>query len=426
MSWYYMTAGLILYALDNAIRLSSTIATEVTLKDFSMAVKDSDFPSAPSSLSSSPSSTSALLPVDSTAEFFEVNSSSPSNGTGTGIGIGIGIGVDGSHTGVTKISYTVLSKDRRSSHPLCHLMGQYVYINIPSISSLEWHPFTISSAPTDSVTTHHIKVMGGLNNGQWTAKLHKLAMKLQDDKVRAQAHTAMHSVIDSNAVINPAHLGRRFLSVQGSYRERERGGERGRGGETATSTSNRVRDRDDNEESKDQNRQHQQQQQQQQQGQGHGEGQGQGEREGEREGEEESLSLSSITVNIDGPYGLSVTHELHKYTHVLLIGGGIGVTPLHSCLRHLVLMKMCASTSHVEAQAMADTEAGSGAGKGTGLGAGRGRNNLDDDSDNLMPFPFPDLKSVELLWSVKKIEESYIFADTVRITLGIFSTLLPP
>ena len=412
MSWYYMTAGLILYALDNAIRLSSTIATEVTLKDLTMAVKDSEFPtpspSPPSSLSSSPSSTSALLPVDSTAEFFEINSSSSSNRAANrnGNGAEVEVLIDGNHTGVTKLSYTVLSKDRRTSRPLCHLMGQYVYINIPLISSLEWHPFTISSSPTDSVTTHHIKVMGGLNSGQWTAKLHKLAMRLQDDKERAQAHTshtAMHSVIDSNAVINPAHAGRRFLSVQGS----DRGGERGRG----TSTSNRVRDRDDNEESKDQT---QQQQQQQIEGQGQGQGDGEGEREGE------PLSLSSITVNIDGPYGLSVTHELHKYTHVLLIGGGIGVTPLHSCLRHLVLMKMCSSTSHVETQAMADTEAGTGAGSGRG----RGRSNLDADSENSMPFPFPDLKSVELLWSVKSIEESYIFADTVRIALSTFSLLL--
>ena len=105
------------------------------------------------------------------------------------------------------------------------------------------------------------------------------------------------------------------------------------------------------------------------------------------------MSLSSITVNIDGPYGLSVTHELHKYTHVLLIGGGIGVTPLHSSLRHLLLMKMCASECHVEA----------------------GRDSQQHNSDSAVPFPFPDMRSVELLWSVKNVEESYIFADTVSI-----------
>lgn len=38
--------------------------------------------------------------------------------------------------------------------------GQYGYINIPAIDPFEWHPFTISSAPssTDTTWTHHIRV----------------------------------------------------------------------------------------------------------------------------------------------------------------------------------------------------------------------------------------------------------------------------
>ena len=93
--------------------------------------------------------------------------------------------------------------------PLAHSMGQYCYLNIPRISRLEWHPFTISSAPVDMVTTHHIKVtstsihlnhlaltnskstfyihcikvMGGYDPSsstqQWTAKLYALAEELQ-------------------------------------------------------------------------------------------------------------------------------------------------------------------------------------------------------------------------------------------------------
>ena len=35
--------------------------------------------------------------------------------------------------------------------------GQYLYLNIPSISPYEWHPFTISSAPSDGNVTCHIK-----------------------------------------------------------------------------------------------------------------------------------------------------------------------------------------------------------------------------------------------------------------------------
>lgn len=38
--------------------------------------------------------------------------------------------------------------------------GQYVWINVPSISSLQWHPFSISSPPGAPNLTFHIKDMG--------------------------------------------------------------------------------------------------------------------------------------------------------------------------------------------------------------------------------------------------------------------------
>jgi len=45
-------------------------------------------------------------------------------------------------------------------------IGQYVLINIPSIDTFAWHPFSISSAPSDEgPTTHHIKCMGP---NEWT------------------------------------------------------------------------------------------------------------------------------------------------------------------------------------------------------------------------------------------------------------------
>lgn len=53
--------------------------------------------------------------------------------------------------------------------------GQYAFVNIPDISMWQWHPFTISSAPTpalgnadDSYMTFHIKSMG---KGTWTGAL---------------------------------------------------------------------------------------------------------------------------------------------------------------------------------------------------------------------------------------------------------------
>ena len=48
-------------------------------------------------------------------------------------------------------------------------LGQYVLINIPSVDVLAWHPFSISSAPSESgPTTHHIRAMG---TTEWTGNL---------------------------------------------------------------------------------------------------------------------------------------------------------------------------------------------------------------------------------------------------------------
>ncbi|KAI8325800.1 hypothetical protein GQ54DRAFT_254126 [Martensiomyces pterosporus] len=45
-------------------------------------------------------------------------------------------------------------------------VGQYIYINVPSISWLQWHPFTLTSAPEEDELTLHIWVAG-----DWTRKL---------------------------------------------------------------------------------------------------------------------------------------------------------------------------------------------------------------------------------------------------------------
>lgn len=49
-----------------------------------------------------------------------------------------------------------------------HKEGQYVFINAPSVSSLQWHPFTISAAPQQKTVTLHIKVQGP---GSWTRRV---------------------------------------------------------------------------------------------------------------------------------------------------------------------------------------------------------------------------------------------------------------
>ncbi|KAJ3356579.1 hypothetical protein HDU91_005523 [Kappamyces sp. JEL0680] len=43
--------------------------------------------------------------------------------------------------------------------------GQYLFLNIPSISNLQWHPFTISSTPEEGFVSIHIRLVG-----DWTKK----------------------------------------------------------------------------------------------------------------------------------------------------------------------------------------------------------------------------------------------------------------
>jgi len=62
-----------------------------------------------------------------------------------------------------------------------HYAGQYAFVNVPEVSALEWHPFTISSPPHAAqgvagraVVTFHIKDMGP---GKWTHRLAQLAQE---------------------------------------------------------------------------------------------------------------------------------------------------------------------------------------------------------------------------------------------------------
>ncbi|KAI1234927.1 hypothetical protein IHE44_0003314, partial [Lamprotornis superbus] len=48
----------------------------------------------------------------------------------------------------------------------CMEVGQYIFINCPSISPLEWHPFTLTSAPEEDFFSIHIRAAG-----DWTERL---------------------------------------------------------------------------------------------------------------------------------------------------------------------------------------------------------------------------------------------------------------
>ncbi|XP_064564283.1 NADPH oxidase 3 isoform X2 [Zonotrichia leucophrys gambelii] len=46
--------------------------------------------------------------------------------------------------------------------------GQYIFLQCPSVSQLEWHPFTLTSAPEEDYFSVHIRLVG-----DWTAALFK-------------------------------------------------------------------------------------------------------------------------------------------------------------------------------------------------------------------------------------------------------------
>jgi len=64
---------------------------------------------------------------------------------------------------------------------LRYLAGQYCFINVPSISRFEWHPFTLTSAPNESELKFHIAAVG-----DWTKKLYDLFPKGWQDRDKGE------------------------------------------------------------------------------------------------------------------------------------------------------------------------------------------------------------------------------------------------
>ncbi|XP_051981056.1 cytochrome b-245 heavy chain-like [Xyrauchen texanus] len=54
-------------------------------------------------------------------------------------------------------------------------VGQYIFLNCPAISQLEWHPFTMTSAPEEDFFSVHIR-----SAGDWTEKLIKMVENLPE------------------------------------------------------------------------------------------------------------------------------------------------------------------------------------------------------------------------------------------------------
>jgi hypothetical protein len=128
-----------------------------------------------------------------------------------------------------------------------------------------------------------------------------------------------------------------------------------------------------------------------------------------------------LKVNIDGPYGLPPPFS--RYSHILLIGGGIGITPLHSSLRSLYLSARdhYATTSRNK-NTNTDTCSNSDV-KGNGKGNGHSSYgssatatataSQEDDSSSPTAYPYAGTTSVRLVWVVRSKEAAHMFRDTV-------------
>ncbi|KAG7395461.1 hypothetical protein PHYBOEH_003724 [Phytophthora boehmeriae] len=74
---------------------------------------------------------------------------------------------------ITRISFPRVRQD--TGEVFDYHAGQYAFMCIPTISSLEWHPFTISSSPHEDMVTFHIKA-----SGDWTEKLQAAVSKTEN------------------------------------------------------------------------------------------------------------------------------------------------------------------------------------------------------------------------------------------------------
>ncbi|KAJ2723573.1 hypothetical protein GGI07_002528 [Coemansia sp. Benny D115] len=190
-------------------------------------------------------------------------------------------------------------------------VGQFIYLNIPSISWFQWHPFTLTSAPEDDELSVHIYVAGG-----WTNKLVEMFK---------QSAVDMPKRIDivHHSVPTPARVQRKQPDLIDLHRSNSNP-------TSALYTPRRIREQPfDN-------------------------------------GSERTLpagmdyyasatnhaNMDSIlrrnkalpaapryygslpTILVDGPYGAPTQH-VFDYENIMLIAGGIGITPMSSVLKSL-------------------------------------------------------------------------------------------
>ena len=79
-----------------------------------------------------------------------------------------------------RVSSGVIELELKRPRNFMYTAGQYAVLNIPQISTTQWHPFTISSCPIDETINFYISPAGW-----WTKQLAQMAKDYEGGKIKA-------------------------------------------------------------------------------------------------------------------------------------------------------------------------------------------------------------------------------------------------
>ncbi|XP_052261519.1 NADPH oxidase 5-like isoform X2 [Dreissena polymorpha] len=167
--------------------------------------------------------------------------------------------------------------------------GDYIFIQIPEIATYEWHPFTISSAPEmEGHIWLHVR-----SAGHWTRKLYEYFDKHDVNAAQNADQTA----------VRRRGTSKKFVKIEQAY-ARQSEARKSRASRKSSSKPSK-----------------------------------------------QTHKVVNVKCFIDGPYGTG-TREVFDTEHAVLIGAGIGVTPMASILqsvwyRFTALKQTCPNCDHV-------------------------------------------------------------------------------